>query len=134
MPRQRRRSQLDAISDINMTPLIDLTFLLLITFMITVPLMEYGVNVNPPEMNAEKLPEENFKVVNLDKNGKINFDKKAYSLNELSGELLRQKNLNSKLSLLLRADGDRQYKEVMEIMKIAKSAGIKEISLITQAE
>jgi biopolymer transport protein ExbD len=46
-----------------MTPLIDLTFLLLVTFMITIPLMEYGVNVNPPEMNADKLPDENYKVI-----------------------------------------------------------------------
>lgn len=132
MPKQR--SQLRAISDINMTPLIDLTFLLLITFMITVPLMEYGVNVNPPEMNAEKLPDDNFKVINLDKTGKIQFDKKNYKLNELKDELIRIKILNNKISLLIRADGDRQYKEVMELMKIAKEAGIKEISLVTQAE
>lgn len=132
MPKQR--SQLRAISDINMTPLIDLTFLLLITFMITVPLMEYGVNVNPPEMNAEKLPDDNFKVINLDKKGGIQFDKKNYKLNELKEELIRIKNLNDKISLLIRADGDRQYKEVMELMKIAKEAGIKEISLVTQAE
>ena len=81
MPRQR--SQLRLIDDINMTPLIDLTFLLLITFMITVPLMEYGVNVTPPEMNAEKLPDENFKVINLDKNGIIQFDKKKCIISEL---------------------------------------------------
>ncbi len=134
MARQKQRSQLSAISEINMTPLIDLTFLLLITFMITVPLMEYGVNVNPPEMNAERLPEDSFKVINLDKNGKIEFNKRPYRLEDLSAELVRQKNLDGKLSLLIRADGSRQYKEVMELMKTAKDAGIKEISLVTQAE
>jgi len=51
--------------------------------MITVPLMEYGVNVTPPEMNAEKLPDENFKVINLDKNGIIQFDKKKCIISEL---------------------------------------------------
>ncbi|HOK04428.1 MAG TPA: biopolymer transporter ExbD [Victivallales bacterium] len=132
MPRQR--SQLRLIDDINMTPLIDLTFLLLITFMITVPLMEYGVNVTPPEMNAEKLPDENFKVINLDKNGIIQFDKKKCIISELKEELIKARTLNNKLSLLIRADGSRQYKEVMEIMKVAKEAGIKEVSLVTQAE
>ncbi|HRR06660.1 MAG TPA: biopolymer transporter ExbD [Victivallales bacterium] len=125
MPRQR--SQLRLIDDINMTPLIDLTFLLLITFMITVPLMEYGVNVTPPEMNAEKLPDENFKVINLDKNGIIQFDKKKCIISELKEELIKARTLNNKLSLLIRADGSRQYKEVMEIMKVAKEAGIKEV-------
>lgn len=60
--RRKMRSQLDAIDQINVTPLLDLTFLLLIVFMITMPLMEYGTNISPPEMNSGKLPEENFPV------------------------------------------------------------------------
>ena len=50
--RRKMRSQLDAIDQINVTPLLDLTFLLLIVFMITMPLMEYGTNISPPEMNS----------------------------------------------------------------------------------
>ena len=57
MSRQKQRSQLNAIGEINMTPLIDLTFLLLIIFMITAPLLEYGVDVSPPEMDASPLTE-----------------------------------------------------------------------------
>ena len=56
-----------------MTPLIDLTFLLLIVFMITVPLLEYGVNVSPPELNATPLPEEDNIYVNLNSYGQIVF-------------------------------------------------------------
>ena len=52
---RRKRRQMAAIDQINVTPLLDLTFLLLIVFMITMPLMEYGTNISPPEKeNAPK--------------------------------------------------------------------------------
>jgi biopolymer transport protein ExbD len=134
MARQKQRSQLTAISDINMTPLIDLTFLLLIIFMITVPLLEYGVNVNPPSMNAEPLPDENSKVINLDADGNIVFNKQSYQKDVLTEELKKLLEKNPKTIIMIRADGSRPYKEVMQVMKAVKDAGIQEVSLVTQAE
>ena len=134
MARYKHRSQLSAIQDINMTPLIDLTFLLLIVFMITVPLLEFGVDVSPPEMNADQLPEKENKTINIDKHGKIKYDKKAVTLQELQEELKYVRDKNKDTVILIRADGDRQYKEVMTIMKVVKDVGIKNVSLITQAE
>jgi biopolymer transport protein ExbD len=134
MARQKQRSQLTAISDINMTPLIDLTFLLLIIFMITVPLLEYGVNVNPPSMNAEPLPDENSKVINLDADGNIVFNKQSYQKDVLTEELKKLLKKNPKTIIMIRADGSRPYKEVMQVMKAVKDAGIQEVSLVTQAE
>ena len=62
MKRHRRRSSnLGTIDQINMTPLIDLTFLLLIVFMITMPLVEYSMPVETPQMNASPMPEKNSK-------------------------------------------------------------------------
>ena len=60
MKRRKHRTPMAAIDQINVTPLLDLTFLLLIAFMLTMPLMEYGTSVNPPEMNAKPLPEQQF--------------------------------------------------------------------------
>ena len=134
MARQKQRSQLTAISDINMTPLIDLTFLLLIIFMITVPLLEYGVNVNPQSMNAEPLPDENSKVINLDADGNIVFNKQSYQKDVLTEELKKLLEKNPKTIIMIRADGSRPYKEVMQVMKAVKDAGIQEVSLVTQAE
>ena len=57
MHRRRRDRKRDSIDEINVTPLLDLTFLLLIAFMITMPLMEYGTQVTPPEMNSAELPD-----------------------------------------------------------------------------
>lgn len=134
MSRAAKRSRLSTIRDINMTPLIDLTFLLLIVFMITVPLMEYAVDVSPPEMNADPLPEDKSLVVNLNNRGEIFLDKIMLTELELTDALKSKLTDNPKLTVMFRADGDRLYREVMNVMKAIKNAGVKDISLITQAE
>ena len=123
-----------AIDQINVTPLLDLTFLLLIVFMITMPLMEYGTNISPPEMNSDKLPEDNFKSVTLTKNGTIEFDKEVVTREELTAYLTRHTETAPKTQLLLRADGSRTYNDVIELMALIRHAGFDDVSLVTQAE
>ena len=110
------------------------TFLLLIVFMITMPLMEYGTSVNPPEMNADKLPETDFKSVTLTKQGTIVFDRETVTKDELV-ELLKQlRERSPKTTVLLRADGERSYNDVIELLTFIKNSGFREITLVTQAE
>jgi biopolymer transport protein ExbD len=132
--RKKFRSQLDAIDEINMTPLIDLTFLLLIIFMITAPLMEYGMDVSPPQMNAEKLPEDNTKTVNMDKSGQLIFDNRPVSEEELLNQLQLLQQSSPKTVLLVRADGSRPYSDIIKLMKTIKNSGFINISLVTSAE
>ena len=132
MSREKHRSQLDAINTINVTPLLDTAFMLLIVFMVSAPLLEYGVDVSPPEMNAEKVPEDNSRVITLNKRGEIVFNKNTLSKSEFIRELDSMR--DKKLTMLLRADGSRPYSEVMDVMKLVRAAGFKNISLITQAE
>ncbi|MCP3966502.1 MAG: biopolymer transporter ExbD [Lentisphaerae bacterium] len=134
MGRRKRRSQLDAIDEINMTPLIDLTFLLLIIFMITAPLMEYGIDVSPPEMNADNLPDKNTKSVNIDKTGKIIFNEQPVTKEDLLKILQALKESSPKTMLLLRADGERPYKDIIELMRAIKNSGFSNVSLVTSAE
>jgi len=117
-----------------MTPLIDLTFLLLIIFMITAPLLEYGVDVSPPEMDADPLPEEDSRVVNLNNQGEIVFNKQVLTIDGLIQQLTAIRRTNDKLVVMIRADENRAYREVMDVMKAVKASGIENISLVTQAE
>jgi biopolymer transport protein ExbD len=134
MGRRKTRSQLDAIDEINMTPLIDLTFLLLIIFMITAPLLEYGVDVSPPDVNAATLPDKNTATVNLDRRGQIIYNRVSVSSDELLLDLTRLYETNPKTVILVRADGSREYREVMELMKLVTKSGFTNVSLVTQAE
>ena len=132
--RRRGRLQLAAMDQINVTPLLDLTFLLLIAFMITMPLMEYGTSIKAPEMNSDELPQENFKSVTLTKDGKIMLDDREVSETQLISELAELKAANPKTDLLLRADGANSYKEVIELMAKIRRSGFKDVTLVTQQE
>ena len=132
--RRRGRPQMAAIDQINVTPLLDLTFLLLIAFMITMPLMEYGTNINAPEMNSSELPQDNFESITLTKKGTILLGKNEVTRDELFAKLKALKDSGRKVDLLLRADGERSYKEVIELMAEIRRSGFKDVTLVTQAE
>ena len=134
MRRRRNRAPMAAIDQINVTPLLDLTFLLLIAFMITMPLMEYGTSINPPEMNSDKLPENNFVSVTLTKDGTIMLDKEAVSRNELVKLLHNMRTRTPRPQLLLRGDGSRSYNDIIELLALVRSSGFEDATLVTQAE
>jgi biopolymer transport protein TolR len=134
MPSRGRRSQLEMVNQINMTPMVDLVLVLLIIFMITAPLLEYSIDVSPPKLNADKIPEDNTKVISLNKKGQIVFNKENVSAKVLADKLTTIMKLNPKVTVLIRADGSRQYNEVMEVMKAVRSAGILTVGLVTEAE
>lgn len=132
--RRRPRSQMTAIDQINMTPLLDLTFLLLIVFMISMPLMEYGTEVKTPEFNSSRLPDENFKYINLKADGTIEMDKIAYTKETLAAHLAELHRTDPELSINIRGDGSRTLGDAFELAKIVKRAGFTKFSLVTQAE
>ena len=136
MRRRRNRTPMAAMDQINVTPLLDLTFLLLIAFMISMPLMEYGTSTNttPPAMNSDKLPEENFVTVSLTKDGTIMLDKEAVSRAELDKQLKILSEKKPRPQLLLRGDGSRSYKDVMELLALVRHSGFEDATLVTQAE
>ncbi|MGE4300968.1 MAG: ExbD/TolR family protein [Victivallaceae bacterium] len=132
--RGRRRTQLKGIDEINMTPLIDLTFLLLIVFMITMPLMEYGTDVSVPEMAAEQLPEDNTKTVNLRADGVFVIDKIEMNADEARATLERFYLQNPEFDILVRGDGECSYASIVDVVKMARTAGFTKARLVTAAE
>jgi len=132
--RRKRRSQLDTIDEINMTPLMDLTFLLLIIFMIATPLLEYSIDVSPPEMNADKIEDKKSETVNLLANGQVNYRGQIVNRENLFDILKNLKQTSPKTMLFLRADGDISYRKVIAFMTEIKNSGFSNISLITVAE
>ena len=135
MARKKMRSQLEAIDQINITPLLDLTFMLLIVFMITTPLMENGIDVTPPTMNADKLPtEKTMRSLTITKNGTLTYEKQPISEAELLKTLQNLQRTEPNAVLLLRADGEREYKEVINIMRIIRDSGFKNVQLVTLSD
>ena len=134
MRRRKHRQPLASFDQINVTPLLDLTFLLLIAFMLTMPLMEYGTSVTPPEMNAKKLPEKQFKSVTIAADGSISYQKESVTREQLISLLRDLKAAEPETVVLLRCDSSRAYGEVIGLMRDIKNSGFTNITLVTQAE
>ena len=134
MRKRRRRFQSESFDRIDVTPLLDLTFLLLIAFMITMPLMEYGTTIKAPRMNSDKLPEQNFKSVTITEKGTIMLENEAVTKEQLIEKLTQLKQSGSKSELLLRADGSRSYRDVIELMALIRRSGFSDVILVTQPE
>ena len=133
---RRRRMPMAAMDQINVTPLLDLTFLLLIAFMITMPplLLEYGIDVNAPELNSNELPEGTAVNLTIGKNREVRIDNVPVSRKDLPGRLAEMHRRSPKTQLLVRGDGEVSYNEVVQLLGIARDAGFKDATLVTRPE
>ena len=133
----RRKTSLVAlkeISEINMTPLMDLTFILLITFIITFPMIEQGIPVNLPKGSAADLDNPDSQNITIDAQGVLFLDDETVSLEALTGEMQRTGELAPDTTVYVRADQSIDYGRVAEVMKILYDAKITRMALVTQAE
>ena len=131
----RRKTSLVAlkeISEINMTPLMDLTFILLITFIITFPLIEQGIPVNLPKGKAKELDNPNTRAITIDDKGILYLDDLPISEEGLIGEMQRTGTLSPDTIIYVRADERINYGRVASVMKILHNAGITRTALVTQ--
>jgi biopolymer transport protein ExbD len=135
----RRRTRVKLKSEIDITPMMDLTFMLLIIFVITVPALEYSTRVDttPPELsnkdNGAKLSDQSV-VIQLTRDGHVLYFDQVISFSELESLFSSLRAQRPQMSLLIRADGARPYDDVIAIMRAAKHANVESISLVTQAE
>ena len=132
----RRRFPVTAYDQINLTNLIDTLFFLLIIFMITAPLLEYSVDVNPPEMNANQIsPDNNAKVVNVKSDGSIVYEQKTISEAELQIVLSRiEQQSGRETAIFLRGDRNVNYGVVINVMRIIRGSGFRNVNLVMQEE
>ena len=134
MVKRRTLTTVQQISEINLTPLMDLTFILLITFIITFPLIEQGISVNLPEGDAEAVEPDKSRTISLDLTGELYLDDVPITIDELSNTLIRMSEARSDAALLVRADEGIEYGKLIEVLNVINKAKITQVGLVTQAE
>jgi biopolymer transport protein TolR len=121
------------MSDINITPFVDVMLVLLIIFMVTAPMMVQGINVSLPEADSGPVSsDDNQLVVSIDKDGKV-YINDLNVIPDLLGDKLKRivENRVSK-EVYLRADKSVSYGVVVHVMTEIKGAGIEKLGMLTE--
>lgn len=122
------------MSDINVTPLVDVMLVLVVIFIITAPLLASTIRLDLPKTDAAKSAEvAKFVTLSLDKSGQAFLDDKPVSVDELSKKLRDTALQNPDTEVQLRADETVPYGKVVEVMGVAQKAGLNRIGFVADA-
>ena len=118
------------LSDINVTPFVDVMLVLLVIFMVTAPLMQQGVDVNLPKAKGKELPPDERISLVIKRNRTVYMNDTPVSMAEMKQKLEAISKLNP--NVFLKADKDVPYGLVVEVMSEIKEAGIEKLGMITE--
>src|SRR4030067_580586 len=120
----------NALSEINVTPFVDVMLVLLIIFMVTAPLLQQGIDVSLPQAKGKELTPAERVVITIKKDGKIYLNKTGTSINELKSKLASM----SDRDVFLKAEKDVPYGIVIEVMGVRGEIGIEKLGMITESK
>jgi biopolymer transport protein TolR len=121
-----------SLSEINVTPLVDVMLVLLIIFMVTAPILQTGIDVQLPETRSvkETNPEQRI-VLSISREGSIYYGSEDINFSTI-GERIRREARGPKEAIYLRADKDVKWNYIVSVIDAIKSAGFSEINLVTK--
>ncbi len=136
MRRYSQRQNLSTLSEINITPLLDLAFVLLIIFMITTPLLENSVNLIIPSSSAANAPVKAGQVqtISIDRREAIRLNDKAVAPADLAARLAELKKANPEVAIVIRPDRDLPVQKLVTLMDALQRAQISKVGIATKAE
>lgn len=126
MRRFSQRNPLVTLSDINITPLLDLAFVLLIIFVITTPLLEQGLEMKLPKGGKPDRPlkREDFRTLEVNAQGFYVMDRQRLTLPQIEQRLVREHQANPNLSIFIRADRTTPWDMVYQVTDMCANHGI----------
>ena len=120
----------DVLSEINVTPFVDVMLVLLVIFMVTAPLLQQGVDVNLPKAKGRDLPSEERITLVIKKEGTIYMNDNPVSVTEMRNKLEAISKLNP--NVYLKADRRVPYGFVVEVIGEIKDSGIEKLGIVTE--
>ena len=136
MRRYSQRNGLSTLSEINITPLLDLAFVLLIIFMITTPLLENSMSLVIPSSGAASTPVNASQVqtISIDRNEAISLNNHVVDLDSLSAQLVQLKQANPDVAVVIRPDRDLPVQKLVSLMDALQRAQITKVGIATKVE
>ena len=136
MRRYSQRQSLSTLSEINITPLLDLAFVLLIIFMITTPLLESSVNLVIPSSGAAnaKVNPNQVQIISIDRHEVIRFNNELVDKQTLTAKLTELKRVNPDAAVVIRPDRELPVQQLIGLMDLLQRAQITKVGVATKAE
>lgn len=132
--RLERSKGSEPMSDINVTPMVDVMLVLLVIFILTAPLLASSIKLDLPKTDAAKASESpKFVTLVVDKTGQIFLNDKPIAIDELKTRLVQTAVINPDTEVQLRADESVAYGKVVEVMGAAQKAGLNRLGFVADA-
>jgi biopolymer transport protein ExbD len=134
--RYSQRHSLSTLSEINITPLLDLAFVLLIIFMITTPLLENSVSLVIPSSGGANAPVNPAQVqtISIDRREAIKFNNEPVDAQTLAARLMELKRSNPDAAVVIRPDRELPVQKLIALMDALQRAQITKVGIATKAE
>ncbi len=136
MKRYSSRQSLHTLTELNVTPLLDLAFVLLIIFMITTPLIENSLDLVVPTSSTAKTAVDPSKVttVSIDRNDVLELDGEEVTATDLEARLASRKLADPAMAVVVRPDKDLAIQKFVSVMDILQRVGITKVGVMTHPE
>ena len=129
--RRRYGGSIGTLSEINIVPLVDVVLVLLIIFMLTAHVMEFGLEINVPEVKQVKDTAEELPVVSVTRSGRIYLNERPVNINEISSEV--QKRFKNSKSVYVMADKATVYDPIAQVISTLDEAHLS-VKLVTKPQ
>ena len=128
-----RRSAKEPISEINVTPFVDVMLVLLIIFMVTAPLLTVGVQVDLPETSADTLPDDMEPLtLTINAKGEIFIQETKVEYEKIIAKIMAVSNNRTDTRIFVRGDKTINYGRVLEVMGMLSGGGFSKVALISE--
>ncbi len=130
----KQRHSFGTLSELNVTPLLDLAFVLLIIFMITAPFLAESADLTIPTSNASRDAIDPTKIftISIDKYRMIELDGAPFELADLSGGIGQLKTQNPEMGVIIRAHEDLRVQDLIGVMDTVREAGVAKVGVVTK--
>jgi biopolymer transport protein ExbD len=127
------QSEAKAYDDINVTPMLDLAYVLLVIFIIMTTASVQGIKVNLPKASdTPSLAKPKTKAITITNDGKIFLDTYPVTMDDLEQRLVQQKSVDPETPYVIKGDGEVQYKVVIDVLALMGKHDITQLGLVTQ--
>jgi len=130
--RRKREYNLDLVSDINVTSLVDVMMTLLIIFIIVAPMMEQGIDITLPTAEPKRIDVAEVLTISVAENERVYLEGQRVTLDELGERLANVHAVREDVAVLIKADTDLRYGKVVEVLDTVRGVGITRLAMATK--